>query len=464
MITGEPLPVTRVPGDNVIGGTINQDGRLIVRAIKVGSETALAQIVQLVETAQNSKPPVQRLADQIAAVFVPVVLGVALLTAAGWYAWGAGHHWTQIATWHAIAKAACSVLVIACPCALGLAVPAALMVGTGRGAKRGILIRDIDALQMAEKIQTVVLDKTGTITRGKPVVSQVFALNGTSEEEVLRLAAGAEQFSAHPLAQAILESARAKQLPIPEVTEFNTEPGYGITASIEGRGILVGSAAMLQRHGDFKPGVSNGSTIVYVAVKDRERLHPLGYLALSDEIKSDSKAAIAELHGMNLRTALLTGDNIATAQSIAKQSGIGEIHADVKPGEKALVIRQLQSAGSSGRVRVVAMVGDGVNDAPALAQADLGIALGSGSDVAKETGGIVLVGSSLHGVATAIRLSRATMKKIRQNLFFAFLYNILAIPLAAFGLLNPLVAAAAMAFSDITVLGNSLLLRRTKID
>jgi Cu+-exporting ATPase len=464
MITGEPLPVTRVPGDNVIGGTINQDGRLIVRATKVGSETALAQIVQLVETAQNSKPPVQRLADQIAAVFVPVVLAIALLTAAGWYAWGTGHHWTQIATWHAIAKAACSVLVIACPCALGLAVPAALMVGTGRGAKRGILIRDIDALQMAERIEIVVLDKTGTITQGKPVVSQVFASNGTDELEVLRLAAGAEQFSAHPLAQAIVQAARAREVSIPEATEFNTEPGFGITALIENRSILVGSAAMLQRHGPFEAAAANGSTIVYVAQKNDGRLQQLGSLALTDKIKTDSVAAIAELHGMDLRTVLLTGDNAATAESIAKQSGIQEIHADVKPGEKAQVIRQLQSAESSHRARIVAMVGDGINDAPALAQSDLGIALGSGSDVAKETGGIVLVGSSLHGVATAIRLSRATMKKIRQNLFFAFLYNILAIPLAAFGLLNPLVAAAAMALSDITVLGNSLLLRRSKID
>jgi Cu+-exporting ATPase len=464
MITGEPLPVTRVPGDNVIGGTINQDGRLIVRATKVGSETALAQIVQLVETAQNSKPPVQRVADQIAAVFVPVVLGIALLTAAGWYAWGAGHHWTQIATWHAIAKAVCSVLVIACPCALGLAVPAALMVGTGRGAKRGILIRDIDALQMAEKIQTVVLDKTGTITQGKPVVSQVVASNGVDEKEVLRLASGAEQFSAHPLAQAIVQAARARQVLIPQVTEFNTEPGFGITATIEDRSILVGSAAMLQRHGQFEPQAANGSTIVYVAQKNDGRLQQLGYLELTDKIKTDSVAAIAELREMNLRTVLLTGDNAATADSIARQSGIHEIHADVKPGEKAQVIRQLQSAGSSSGPRRVAMVGDGINDAPALAQSDLGIALGSGSDVAKETGGIVLVGSSLHGVATAIRLSRATMQTIRQNLFFAFLYNILAIPLAAFGLLNPLVAAAAMALSDITVLGNSLLLRRTKID
>ncbi len=499
MISGEPLPVTRVIGDNVIGGTVNQDGRLIIRATKIGSETALAQIVQLVEKAQGSKPPVQKLADQIAAIFVPTVLAIALITAIGWYLWGTGHHWSTAATWSAIAKAVCSVLVIACPCALGLAVPAALMVGTGLGAKRGILIRDIDALQKAEKIETVVLDKTGTITRGKPAVSEIVLMNGSTEEEVLSLAAAAEQFSSHPLAKAIVDQARSRGISIPQPDHFNNEAGYGVTAEIDGRSIIVGSQAMLVLHGENGGTLSRdtglrpvreaseveknailkskniqhgpqarvagkGHTFGYIAEKIDGSVHRLGCLAISDEIKPDSTIAIANLHMMGLHTVLLTGDNAAAAQAIAEQAGINDVHADVKPGGKADVIRNLQSGGSSDpKSRCVAMVGDGINDAPALAQADLGIALGSGSDVAKETGDIVLVGGSLLGVAAAILLSRATMTKIRQNLFFAFLYNVLAIPLAAFGLLNPLIAAAAMALSDVTVIGNALLLRRARL-
>ena len=497
MISGEPLPVTRAAGDAVIGGTVNHDGRLVVRATKVGAETALAQIVQLVEHAQSSKPPVQKLADRISAVFVPTVLAIALLTGAAWYAWGAAHDWPDGRTWAMVARTVCSVLIIACPCALGLAVPAALMVGTGLGARRGILIRDIDALQKAERIDTVVLDKTGTITRGRPVVSGVTGLNGTGADEVLRLAAAAEQFSEHPLAKAIVTRARERQLSLPDPQSFTSEAGYGVVAEIDGRTVLVGHAALLEKHGNGNPlpvtTVAAAGTVVHVGVKRPDgSVERVGVISVSDEIKADSVHALKELHGMGLRTVLLTGDNAAAARAVARQVGIDDVRADVKPGEKAEAVESLQQdapdayqqalarriadakAGGQGSIeldlgapparRHVAMVGDGINDAPALAQADLGIAIGSGSDVAKETGDIVLVGGSLRGVAASIRLSRATMRKIRQNLFFAFAYNVLAIPLAAFGLLNPLIAAAAMGLSDVTVIGNALHLRRTKID
>jgi P-type Cu+ transporter len=484
MISGEPLPVTRASGDSVIGGTLNQDGRLVVRVKRAGGETTLAQIVKLVENAQSSKPPVQKLADQVAAVFVPVVLGIALLTGLGWYAWGTGHGWTPSVTWGHLANAVCSVLIIACPCALGLAVPAALMVGTGRGARHGILIRDIDALQKAERIDTVVLDKTGTITQGRPVVNDVVSSNGMAPSEVLRLAASAEQYSEHPLAKAIVDGAHDRNLSISDPDSFNNEPGLGVVAQIDRRTLLIGSLAMLQNHGEVagdiatSPEAVRGSTHVYLAEKQPDgRVDRLGMIFVSDRIKKDSVAAIAELHRLKIRTVLLTGDNVAAAQAIAAQVGIDDVRANVKPGEKARIITELQAGPhqhSAARLSSsksicnqqsrIAMVGDGINDAPALAQADLGIAIGSGSDIAKETGDIVLVSGSLTGVAAAIRLSRATMRKIRQNLFLAFIYNVLAIPLAAFGLLNPLVAAAAMALSDVTVIGNALLLRRTKID
>jgi len=476
MITGEPLPVPRAPGDDVIGGTVNATGRLVVRATRVGAETALAQIVKLVETAQSSKPPVQRLADRISAVFVPVVLGIALLTGIIWYFVGRHDGTMSAADWGNLAKAVCSVLIIACPCALGLAVPAALMVGIGRGAMRGVLIRDIDALQSAERIQTVVLDKTGTVTRGKPAVTRLFPAAGQTEDDLLRLAATTEQFSEHPLGQAIASRAAQRGVTLPEPDDFAAQPGFGVVATVAGQKILVGNPALLQRHAvELPPGAADeaaaaplapGETRVHVATVTGPTATYVGAIALADEIKPDSAAAIAALHAMGLRTVLLTGDNAAAARAVAARVGIDDVRAEVKPGEKARVIRELQgrSASGDGHPRSVVMVGDGVNDAPALATADLGIAIGSGSDVAKETGGIVLVSPSLHGVATAIRLSRATMRKIRQNLFFAFLYNVLAIPLAATGLLTPLIAAGAMALSDVTVLGNALLLRRTKID
>jgi len=456
MITGESLPVPRGPGDQIIGGTINQSGALRAKISATGSQTALAQIVRMVETAQSSKPPVQRLADEVAAVFVPAVLIVAAITGIGWYAWGAAHGSPAATIWAHVANAVCSVLIIACPCALGLAVPAALMVGTGRGAKRGILIRNIDALQNARRIDTVVLDKTGTITAGKPTVTSVIPAGGHDDAEVLRLAAAAEQFSQHPLAGAIVAAARERKLSFPQPASFKTEPGLGIIAEIDGRTILVGSRELLEQHGNVSnlDGARQTQTLVYVALKMQSGVECLGSIAISDPIKPDSAAAIAELRAMGLAIVLLTGDAPAVANEVARAIGITDVRAGVKPAQKAEAISTLQAA-----AHVVAMVGDGINDAPALARADLGIAIGSGSDIAKEAGDIVLLSGSLHGVAAAIRLSRATMSKIRQNLFLAFLYNVLAIPLAALGLLTPLIAAAAMALSDVTVVGNALLLR-----
>jgi len=461
MITGEALPVLRSPGDQVIGGTINTDGRLTIGATRVGADTVLAQIVSLVESAQSSKPPVQRLADRIAAVFVPAVLCVALATAVGWYGWGAAHGWDSPRIWAQIANATCSVLIIACPCALGLAVPAALMVGIGMGARRGILIRDIDALQMAGRIDTVVLDKTGTLTMGDPSVESIVPVDGLSQDQLLELAASAEQFSGHPLAKAIVGRARAKGTVLEEPRSFTSEAGLGVIAEVAGRQLLVGSDALLSKFGFKGNDDAPRGTFVHVAQNLDGNARPLGVITFVDPLNPQAREAITRLHRMKLRTMLLSGDTQDAADSVAKAVGIEEARGGVKPDQKAQMIRSLQQEGQRS---VVAMVGDGINDAPALATADLGIAIGSGSDVAKETGGIVLVGTNLLEVATAIALSRATMRIIRQNLFLAFIYNVLAIPLAALGLLNPLIAAAAMAASDVTVLGNSLRLRRVRLD
>jgi len=459
LITGESLPVVRRPGDMAIGGTQNLDGRLIIRVTRVGSETALAQIVRLVERAQASKPAIQRLADRIAAVFVPSVLLLALLTGLGWYFLGSADAATR---WGQIAVAVCSVLIIACPCALGLAVPAALMVGTGRGARLGILIRDIDALQQAERIGAIVLDKTGTLTEGRPAVLEVSPADGLSGEELLRLAAGAERNSEHPLARAVVAAAGARGLALPAVTAFRNVAGYGVEATVEGRPLLVGSADLLAARGAPAPAGPPPAdrTPIHVAVAAAAGGWRLaGTIAMADTVRPDAAAAVAALRRLGLRIVLLTGDNRATAEAIARQVRIDDVRAGVRPDGKVAAVRELQAGGL-----LVAMAGDGVNDAPALAQADLGIAMGGGSDIAKETGGIVLASGNLHGIATAIRLSRATMRKIRQNLFFAFIYNVVAIPLAALGMLNPYMAAAAMALSDVTVIGNALLLRRARIE
>ncbi|HEV7299442.1 MAG TPA: heavy metal translocating P-type ATPase [Tepidisphaeraceae bacterium] len=471
MLTGEPLPVARAVGDKVIGGTVNRDGRLTVRVTQIGSQTALAQIVKLVEHAQSSKPPVQHLADRISAIFVPSVLVIALITGVGWYVYGTVQGHESAVLWANLAKAVCSVLIIACPCALGLAVPAALMVGTGMGAKRGILVRDIDGLQAAEKLDVVVLDKTGTVTAGRPAVSEILGAGGASADDVLRYAAAAEQFSAHPVATAIVEAAKARKLTIAEPTDFASEPGAGVTATLDGQCLFVGSAALLESHGIALPPAAGNDprTIVHVGVQDARATtgRHVGTILIVDPVKPDSIAAISALHAMGLRTVMLTGDNEATARAIAQQAGIDTVHANVKPAGKAAQIALLQNPNSAIRTpksQKVAMVGDGINDAGALAAADLGIAIGTGSDIAKEAGDIVLVSGSLRGVAQAVRLSRATMRTIRQNLFLAFIYNVLAIPLAAFGFLNPLIAAGAMALSDVTVIGNALWLRRAKID
>jgi len=454
MISGEPLPVLRAAGDAVIGGTVNQDGRLTLRVSKIGSQTALAQIIKLVEKAQDSKPPIQKLADQIAAVFVPSVLAIALFTGIAWFAWGSAHHWEEARTWSAIAKAVCSVLIIACPCALGLAVPVSIMVGTGIGARQGILIRDIDAIQRAEKIRTVLLDKTGTITRGKPAVVEVQCAGEISANELLHLAASAEQYSEHPLGKAIISHAKTLGIKLTDPSSFQNEPGDGVRSMVDGRSLLVGSDALLARHGvTSTPRTADGRTHVSVAQLGDGSATFLGTIVLADEIKPDSAAAVAALKAMGLHVGLLSGDNRAAAEAVAKQVGIEDVQAEVKPDQKAKAVERCRQSGT------VAMVGDGINDAPALAAADLGIAIGAGSDIAKETAGIVLVGGSLADVSAAIDLSRATMRTIRQNLFLAFVYNVLAIPLAAFGLLNPLIAAAAMALSDVTVIGNALRLQ-----
>jgi P-type Cu+ transporter len=385
------------------------------------------------------------------------------VTGIGWYAYATAKGWPATDKWATIARSVCAVLIIACPCALGLAVPAALMVGTGRGAKRGILIRDIDALQHAERIDTVVLDKTGTVTRGRPVVGGIVTYNGVDEGELLRLAASAEQFSEHPLARAVTQRAAERGVRVVEPEKFEYEPGLGVIAAVEGHMLIVGNAALLAKHGlRAAEPVADAAprSVVHVArIGADGRALQLGSLFVDDEIKADSKAAIAEMHRLGLRTVLLTGDNAAAARAIAAQVGIDDVRADVRPGQKAQVVRELREGGAH-----VAMVGDGINDAPALAAADLGIAIGSGSDIAKETGGIVLVSGSLAGIPTALRLSRATMRTIRQNLFLAFVYNVLMIPLAAVGVVTPMWAAGAMALSDVSVIGNALLLRRARID
>ena len=474
MITGEAMPATRKLGDEVIGGTLNQNGRLIIRATKVGSDTSIAQIVRLVENAQSSKPPVQQLADRIAAYFVPIVLLIAMATGIGWYFYGVQHQWDSPHIAAMIAKCVCSVLIIACPCALGLALPAALMVGTGLGAKHGILFRDIDALQNAERIDTIVLDKTGTLTTAKPTLQEILALPEENimtgdvvkppNDALLQLAASAEQFSEHPLARAIVLAASEKNLKLTTPTTFSNDPGYGVSATINGRQTLVGTADLLKKHGCEITRMADTAkkvvgSVVYVAQKTNDRWRETGSLHFADTLRTEAIAAIDELRGFKLHIILLTGDNPAAAQAVAAKVGIQEIHAQVKPAEKADVIANLQAAG-----KVVAMVGDGINDAPALAKANLGIAIGSGTDIAKESGGIILISGNLSGIASALRLSRATMKTIRRNLFLAFIYNVLAIPPAAFGMLNPLIAAGAMALSDLTVIGSALLLRNTPIE
>ena len=454
MLTGESLPVEKAIGDSVIGGTVNVQGTLLYRATAVGADTVLAQMVRLVEEAQGSKAPIQRLADQVSAVFVPAVLGISLLT---FLVWLLGFH-------AGIAGAltpAVAVLVIACPCALGLATPTAIIVGTGRGASLGILIKNADALERAHKIKHIVFDKTGTVTHGQPILTDVVLHNGLDRTGLLRLAAAAERGSEHPLAAAIVAGANGDTARAEAFTNF---PGLGIQAKVDGKDVLVGTAALLGQSGitlsaeaigDMTRLEAEGKTSVLVAVGREEA----GILAVADTVRPGASEAVARLQKMGLHVTLLTGDSQRVAQAVAAQIGIDDVQAGVRPDGKAAAVKRLQQEGKS----AVAMVGDGVNDAPALAQADLGIAMGRAADVALEAADITLLRADLNGVADAILLSRRTMKTIRQNLFWAFIFNAVGIPLAALGLLNPMLAALAMAFSSVTVVTNSLRLKTARL-
>ena len=455
MLTGESLPVDKAPGDMVTGGTLNGAGLLHVRATRVGRDTALAGIIRLVEQAQGSKAPVQRLADAISAVFVPVVLGLALLTFAGWLL--TGHAAT------AAMVAAVAVLVIACPCALGLATPTAIMVGSGRGARLGILIKGGESLERIGRLTDVVLDKTSTVTTGKPTVTDIAPLYGWSADEVLRLAAGVERASEHPLGQAVVRAADARGLaPAALPSGFRATAGGGVEGTVEGRAVLMGSRRLLVERGVAVAGVAptldrleaEGKTALPI-VMDGE---VIGVVAVADAVKDGAAEAVAALRRLRLEPALLTGDNRRTAEAVARQVGINRAIAEVRPDEKDAEVARLQATG-----RRVAMVGDGVNDAPALARADVGVAMGSGTDAAMAAADITLVGGDLRALPRAFALSRAVMRVIRQNLFWAFAYNVVLIPAAAFGLLNPIWAAAAMALSSVTVVTNSLRLNRVHL-
>ncbi len=460
MLTGEPLPLLKQVGDTVTGGTVNQSGSFVFRATRVGEDTVLAHIIASVRQAQNSKPPIGRLADRVAAVFVPTVLIIAVLTALAWFNFGpeprAGY----------VLVTSLTVLIIACPCALGLATPISIMVGIGKAAEQGLLVRDGAALQRVGQLTTVVLDKTGTLTTGRPSVQAVIAVNAFDADTVLSLAAALEAGSEHPLARAILDAARARNLPLAPVVNFAAQPGQGATGQVAGHALCVGNRALLAAEGiDAAPlqaetaqRAAQGQTPVLVAIDGRAA----GLIAIADPLKADSAAAVARLRELGLKLVLLTGDHAATAQAIAAQTGIATVHAEVPPTEKAAVIAALQAQGE-----VVGMVGDGINDAPALARADVGLAMGSGTDIAIESAGMTLVRGSLHGIADAIALSRATLTNIRQNLWGAFLYNVLGIPLAAGALypatgllLDPMLAGAAMALSSFTVVSNANRLRR----
>ena len=452
MLTGESLPVSKIAGARVYAATQNQDGMLRCRATGVGSHTLLAEIIRLVEQAQGSKAPIQRLADVISGIFVPTVVGISVVTFILW--WWLGGSFTS-ALINAVA-----VLVIACPCALGLATPTAIMVGTGRGAKAGILVKNASALERAEKIRTLIVDKTGTLTEGKPVVTDIIPLADADQLQVLRLAAALEQGSQHPLAQAIL--ARAREIDgfeLPAISNFSSIAGKGVSGTIAGELCTFGSPTHLAEQGlpadagVFAQLQSQGKTVIGLARAGTL----LGYIAIADQLRDSSAQAIARLKQMGIKVIMLTGDNQATAEAIASQAGIDSYRAEVLPQHKAEEVEKIKASGM-----VVGMVGDGINDAPALAAADVSFAIGAGSDVAIEVADVTLMRNDLNSVADAVALSRATLGKIRQNLFFAFIYNVLGIPLAAMGMLNPVIAGAAMAMSSVSVVSNSLLLRKWK--
>jgi Cu+-exporting ATPase len=453
MLTGESRPADKLPGHRVFAGTLNQQGLLRCRAEGVGAATMLAGIIRLVREAQGSKAPIQRLADRVSGIFVPVVVALSALTFAVWWAWSADF---SLALVNAVA-----VLVIACPCALGLATPTAIMVGTGRGAQAGVLIKNAQALEQAQRIRTLIVDKTGTLTQGKPVVTDVVAAEGTPERELVAVAASLESGSAHPLAQAVVAHARDLGIALLPVRGFASLTGKGVEGTIELEGseqsFVLGSPQFAAEKGlaiddaRIGPLVEAGKTVIAVGSPGRT----LGYVAIADRLRPSSPRAVAELKAMGIDVVMLTGDNAATAKAIAQAAGVTRFRAQVLPGDKAAAVGQLKTQGG-----VVGMVGDGVNDAPALAAADVSFAIGAGSDVALEAADVALMRSDLMSVVDAIGLSRATLAKIRQNLFFAFIYNILGIPLAALGMLNPVIAGAAMALSSVSVVSNSLLLRR----
>src|SRR5215217_4512330 len=478
MITGESIPITKREGDEVIGATMNTSGSFRFEATKVGEDTTLHQIMRMVEEAQGSKAPIQRLADRISAVFVPAVIGVAAVTFLIWLLLGPEPAFT-FALLNTVA-----VLIIACPCAMGLATPTSIMVGTGKGAEVGILIRGGEALEGAHKLDTVVLDKTGTLTRGTPELSDVVISDGIREEELLRLVASAERGSEHPLGEAIVRGARHRGLPLAEVATFEAVSGGGIRARVEGREVLVGSRRFLSESGVHEDGLASrgeelareGKTPIFVAV-DGE---PVGLVGVADVVRDEAREAVGRLHGMGLEVAMLTGDNRRTAEAIARELGVDRVVAEVRPEDKVAEVKRLQAEGKR-----VGMVGDGINDAPALAQADVGIAIGTGTDVAMEASDLTLISGDVRGVARAIKLSKATVRNIEQNLFWAFAYNVALIPLAAgvlyplftdgsvpailrpvlgeYGFLDPVLAAVAMALSSVTVVSNALRLRRAKV-
>lgn len=461
MLTGESIPVEKQTGDKVIGASINKNGTIRFQATKVGKDTALSQIIKLVEDAQGSKAPIAKLADTISGIFVPIVIGLAILSGLAWYFLGQE-------SWIFALTITISVLVIACPCALGLATPTAIMVGTGKGAENGVLIKSGDALETTHKIQTIVFDKTGTITEGKPEVTDILVTDSISEEELLRFAASAEKGSEHPLGEAIVAGALEKQLSLKIPEAFQAIPGQGIQVTIEGEHLLLGNKQLMQEQRIDVTELATasnqlaeqGKTPMYIAREGQL----LGVIAVADIIKETSIPAIKKLHQMGIEVAMLTGDNDRTARAIAKQVGIDRVFSEVLPEQKADEVMKLQQEG-----KIVAMVGDGINDAPALAQAEIGIAIGSGTDVAMESADIVLMRSDLMDVPTAVELSKATIKNIKENLFWAFAYNALGIPVAMgvlhlFGgpLLNPMIAGAAMSFSSVSVLLNALRLKRFK--
>ena len=452
MLTGESVPVAKGVGDAVTGATLNIDGAVRFRVTKVGKETALAQIIRMVEQAQGSKAPIQRTADRISGIFVPIVLGIALVTYALWDAVGP----FTPALINAVA-----VLVIACPCALGLATPTAIMVGTGKGAEAGILIKGGESLETAHKLDVIILDKTGTLTKGTPVVTDILPLNGLPEGELLRIAASAERGSEHPLGKSIVNEAEARGLELLEMRDFRAYPGHGLKAEVGGRKIYLGNEKLMAEHGVSTPPhideirnlESQGKTVVLIA--DVEGL--LGAIGVADTLKENSAEAVESLQRMGIEVYMMTGDNERTAQAMAAQAGVRHVMAGVMPDEKAAMVEELRRGGKK-----VGMVGDGINDAPALAAADVGFAIGTGTDIAMEASDITLMQGDLMGVVAGIHLSKTVMRKIRQNLFWAFFYNILGIPLAAFGFLSPIIAGAAMAFSSVSVVSNTLLLRKWK--